>query len=166
MNSIDGGRGDDRIAGMDGIDKLYGGDGIDILYGGLKNDVLSGDAGDDWLYGGMGYDRVAGGAGADSFVFAGPGDQTDTVVDFSRADGDVLVLDSSAFGGLSDQFRDGDFLVASTARKAASIGPWLLYNTTTGNLSYDADGSGPGASVLIATLANKPDLDASDFVFV
>jgi Ca2+-binding RTX toxin-like protein len=166
MNTINGGQGADQIAGMDGMDKLYGGAGNDMLDGGLKNDVLSGDAGNDWLYGGQGYDRLTGGSGADSFVFMDPSEKTDTVVDFSHAEGDRIVLSSSAFGGLNDQFRDGNFLIQSDAPKAVDAGPWLLYNTATGCLSYDADGCGAGANVLIAHFESKSILDVSDFAFV
>jgi Ca2+-binding RTX toxin-like protein len=166
MNTINGGRGGDQIAGMDGADKLYGDAGNDTMDGGLKADVLSGDAGNDWLNGGMGYDRLIGGSGADAFVFMSPGDQADTVADFSHAEGDRVVLSSSAFGGLDDQFRDGDVLIQSGAPNAASPGPWLLYNTTTGHLSYDPDGSDAGATVLIATFENKPALHLVDFAFI
>ncbi|MPZ39131.1 MAG: hypothetical protein GEU95_13950 [Rhizobiales bacterium] len=166
MNTISGGRGDDQIWGMDGSDTFYGDVGNDMLDGGLKNDTLYGDAGDDWLFGGTGYDRLTGGLGADSFVFMNTSDRTDTVVDFSRAAGDVIVLRSSTFGGLNDQFRDGNFLIQSDAPKTTSPGPWLLYNTTTGYLSYDADGPGAGATVPLAKLEDNPSLHADDFVFV
>ena len=54
---------------------LDGDAGNDTLYGGPGG-------GDDVMAGGLGNDRLAGGPGADIFVF-GPGDQTDTVTDFS-----------------------------------------------------------------------------------
>ena len=79
------------------------------------------------------------------------------------AEGDAIVLSSSAFGGLND---DGDFLVQSGAPKAPTLDPWLLYNTTTGYLSYDADGSGAGATVPIAKFENTPFLHADDFTFL
>jgi Ca2+-binding RTX toxin-like protein len=114
----------------------------------------------------MGYDRLIGGSGADTFAIMAPGDQADTVADFSHLEGDRIVLNSSAFGGLDDQFREGDFLIQSDAPKATSSDPWLLYNTTTGNLNYDADGSGAGTPVLIATLENSPGLYPNDFAFL
>jgi Ca2+-binding RTX toxin-like protein len=165
-NTISAGRGDDQVWGMDGIDTLHGDVGNDILDGGLKNDILNGDAGNDWLYGSTGYDRLTGGLGADAFVFVGPAEQTDTIVDFARFEGDTIVLSSSAFSGLDDQARNGDFLIRSDAPKPASPDPWLLYNTTTGYLSYDADGTGAGATVPIAKLENSPTLHATDFVFI
>ena len=42
----------------------------------------------------------------------------------------------------------------------------IVYNTTTDSLYYDADGSGPDASLLIGTFTNNPTLVATDlFVF-
>jgi len=37
-----------------------------------------------------------------------------------------------------------------------------VYDTTTGNLYYDSDGSGTGASQLVATLQGHPTLAATD----
>jgi Ca2+-binding RTX toxin-like protein len=162
MNIIEGGRGDDRIEGLDGADKLYGGDGNDTLDGGLKNDVLSGGAGNDWLYGGPGYDRLIGGAGADTFVFAGLSELPDTIADFSQSDGDLVALDRAVFGRLEMR---GDFLMQSGAPALPGAEPWIIYNPNTGNLSCDADGSGAGQSVLIATFENRAVLTTDDFTF-
>ena len=42
----------------------------------------------------------------------------------------------------------------------------LLYNTTTGVLSYDSDGFGGVAAIEIALLNNKAALTASDFLLI
>jgi Ca2+-binding RTX toxin-like protein len=63
-----------------------------FLVGDDGNDILVGSEGDDILFGGAGDDSLTGGAGKDRFVFdsaAGDG-STDTIADFSLADGDVL----------------------------------------------------------------------------
>jgi len=39
----------------------------------------------------------------------------------------------------------------------------IIYDQTTGNLYYDADGSGGGAAILFATLHGAPAITASDF---
>jgi hypothetical protein len=38
----------------------------------------------------------------------------------------------------------------------------VLYNTGSGQVSYDADGSGPGSAIAFATLFGNPALSASD----
>jgi Ca2+-binding RTX toxin-like protein len=43
---------------------------------------------------------------------------------------------------------------------------YVLYDTTTGNLSYDPDGSGAIATTLFANLSNHPAISAGDFLIV
>ena len=42
----------------------------------------------------------------------------------------------------------------------------VIYNTSTGQLYYDADGSGGDAGQLIATLANAPEFSATDITVI
>jgi serralysin len=97
-----GGKGDDRITGNGGDSILYGnigndtligGSGAELIRGGQDNDTLSGGAGNDWLSGDRGSDTISGGAGADIFhTFGDAG--VDRVIDFNRAEGDRVQLDS------------------------------------------------------------------------
>ena len=88
------------ITGNAAANRLSGGAGDDVLDGGAGDDVLDGGVGNDTLIGGSGADILTGGAGADRFVFrigdldADPA-RSDTIGDFSRADGDKI--DLSAF---------------------------------------------------------------------
>jgi Ca2+-binding RTX toxin-like protein len=88
---IQGAAGSDSINGGNGADTILGGDGKDVLIGGAGNDILSGGAGDDTLTGGLGADifHVGGGAGADR------------VLDFNYAQGDRVVVDAGATGGMA-----------------------------------------------------------------
>lgn len=90
MNMLFGGDGNDILRGRAARDHLFGQHGNDTLYGNGGNDVLSGGDGDDILHGGEGSDLLTGGRGADSFVFADGGE--DVVTDYSREQGDTLVL--------------------------------------------------------------------------
>jgi Ca2+-binding RTX toxin-like protein len=166
INTIDGGAGADKIDGMDGGDNLHGGAGNDTLNGGLNNDTLAGDSGNDRLYGGMGYDWLSGGSQGDTFVFMSPNEQADTIADFSRSEHDVIALDPEMFPGLREGFWDGSFLIASEAPEPTGPEAGLLYNTATGNLSYDADGSGGAAAVLVARFEETPLLHRDDFTFL
>jgi hypothetical protein len=55
-------------------------------------------------------------------------------------------------------------LVSGAAPVASGGGGQFLYNTTSGQLSWDADGDGAGAAVVIATLTGAPALVAADIV--
>jgi hypothetical protein len=60
-----GGLGDDRVQGLDGGDLIEGGLGNDHLDGGTGNDYVSGGFGEDTVIGNEGDDRLFGGAGND-----------------------------------------------------------------------------------------------------
>ena len=47
---------------------------------------------------------------------------------------------------------------------AADANDYIIYNRTTGFLSYDADANGSGAAVVFAVLDSKPTIAANDFV--
>lgn len=81
---IETGSGDDvvTIRGL-GEAAIMGGDG---------NDILRGGGGDDWIDGGAGADVVFGGGGSDVFVLAAGEIEDDVIGDFSRDDGDSLLL--------------------------------------------------------------------------
>ncbi|WP_374244342.1 M10 family metallopeptidase C-terminal domain-containing protein, partial [Zoogloea sp.] len=137
---------------------------IENAIGSGFNDTLVGNGAANTLTGNAGADTLTGGAGADSFVFATAADGGDTITDFRSGDGDKLAIRAPNFG-----------LVAGTAavlRSAGSLpaasgsGGQFLYNTANGQLWFDRDGSGAGTATLLATLANRPTLGASDIQLV
>jgi hypothetical protein len=66
-----------------------------------------------------------------------------------------LEIDASAFGGgLVAGALAANRLVVAAAPVANQAFGQFLYNTTTGQLSWDADGTGAGAAVQIARLLN------------
>ncbi|MEN9316756.1 MAG: hypothetical protein RIS35_3149, partial [Pseudomonadota bacterium] len=134
--------------------------------------TLLGNAGDDVLSGGLGNDSLLGGAGADLFVFdtvPNSSSNRDLLPDFSVVD-DTLRFDRSAFPGLGSlpegslpaaSLRVGNFTTAGDADDR------FVYNTSSGVLYYDADGSGGSASpiqvALIGTSSARPVLTHLDF---
>jgi Ca2+-binding RTX toxin-like protein len=70
---VDGGSGDDLIAGSSAADVLRGGYGNDSLSGGLSADTLDGGRGDDTVTGGDGADVISDFGGA-NFLTGGDGD--------------------------------------------------------------------------------------------
>ena len=92
----------------------------------------------------------------------------DRVSDFASGQ-DKLELDDAAFGaiGAMGNFAAGDARFwASSAGVAHDANDRVLYNTSTGQLYYDADGNGSGAAELFATLTTKPIIAATDIVVI
>lgn len=174
-DSAQGGNGRDSVGGAAGNDTLSGGNGNDELYGGNGNDSLSGDAGADFLWGDAGVDRLAGGWGADTltggadidtFVFnVAPGSGgSDTVTDFVSGT-DKLEISRAAFklNGTGNTLW-AERLTLGTS--ASETNDRFVFDGTTGNLYYDADGSNAGAQVLFVTLAGVTSITAGDFTLV
>ncbi|HFD81385.1 MAG TPA: hypothetical protein ENK05_13485, partial [Gammaproteobacteria bacterium] len=95
---IDGGPGDNRIAGTRGYDTIDLSAtivrNIDRIDGGAGNDILTGTPNDDRIIGGPGRDLLNGGAGDDTFLIEG----TDTAFDtFNGGEGRDRIL-----GGAGD----------------------------------------------------------------
>jgi Ca2+-binding RTX toxin-like protein len=149
-----------NLLGSAFADKLTGDAGDNLLSGGAGNDSLIGGAGNDTLVGGAGADQLFGGAGADAFRFNSLADAGDRIHDFAHAS-DWLEFSALGFGGgllagmdMTHRFVDG--------AKANQAYGEFLYNHNTGGLFWDADGTGAGAKVLVATLAGAPQLTAAD----
>lgn len=146
-------------------DTLIGKDG--------QADTLNGGAGNDVLYGGTGNDTLTGGAGADKFVFASAlnaSSNVDRILDFVSGT-DKIVLDNNIFTGFSaGASLTSSTFVSGTSPVAGTTNPTVLYNTGTGALSFDADGSGAGGAVVFAYLTTTsnthPTISATDFIIL
>jgi Ca2+-binding RTX toxin-like protein len=180
-DDLSGGTVDDVLYGANGRDVMFGGDGNDTLFGQADGDILQGNSGNDTLDGGNGSDTLVGGADADTliggmdadqFVFMAPADGADTISDFSAAEGDKITISKSGFGndftGSSldeNQFVSGSALGGSPPAATQSEGQFL-YNSSTGELFWDADGTGDSGAIKLAVLNNQPSLTASAFLLV
>jgi Ca2+-binding RTX toxin-like protein len=155
----------------DYADRMLAGDVGTFFSSSLGDDTLQGGAGRDTLNGGGGADELTGREGADSFVFvAAPGAaDADRIADFTSGT-DKLHLDDIAFtaiGALGNFVAgDGRFWAAAGANAGHDADDRVVYDTSTGSLYYDADGSGSGASLLIATFTGNPTLAATDITVV
>ena len=150
------------------IENLVGGSKADRLTGDSGKNSLKGNAGNDVLNGGLGKDTLIGDAGKDKFVFntaLGAGN-VDTIKDFVH-DTDRIQLDDAIFTGIGRKLDSGEFYAARGATKAHDKSDRIIYDTKSGKLYFDADGSKKGAdAVHFATLSNKPLLDHGDFGIV
>lgn len=158
--------------GTRGPDTLIGNLLNDQLYGAGGNDVLRGLAGSDTLNGGLGNDTLVGGTGRDFFAFdTYPSRKTnfDRIADFSVKD-DTIRLDNIVFKklGKGSPTNPGKLNKAffTITEKARDKNDYLFYNSKTGVLFYDADGSGPGASFAVAALAKNLKITAADFQII
>ena len=130
------------------------------------DDVLAGNASANVLDGLGGNDSLTGGFGADQFVFGtalNAATNVDRVVDFTP-NTDKLVLDHLVFTSLATGALAAQNL--ATTGTAQDANDFILYNSGTGLLAYDADGSGAIAAIPFATLVSRPVISAADFLVV
>jgi Ca2+-binding RTX toxin-like protein len=159
------------LDGTGGDDALTGGAGNDTLRGLGGRDTLSGAGGDDWLEGGTGVDSLTGGAGVDSFVFreTPTNSNFDRLLDFT-SEIDSLRFDDAVYTrlGAPGDFGAGDdrFFAGAGARSGVDAEDRLIYDTSTGNLWYDADGSGAGGQLFVGVLQGAPGLVATDIAII
>ena len=171
-NLLTGNSAVNSISGGGGNDTIIGGGGNDILKGAAGNDSLVGGTGNDTLLGGGGNDRLTGGAGADVFVFnsaPNASSNMDTITDFVSGTDRINLAKSVmvALGTVNLALDVNAFWQGSGVVKGQDSSDRIVYNTSTGVLYYDADGSGSGAAVQLAqlgTTASHPvTLTAADF---
>lgn len=130
---------------------IIGNAGANTLWGGLGSDRLSGGDGSDILIGGAGNDALTGGTGADHFVLALDG-SLDTLTDFAPSLGDTIQFNRASFG-IAAGAAVSDYVKLAAAAPDNAHGYILATNT---GIFWDADGSGAGAAVKIATLQVTP----------
>ena len=143
----------------------YSGSADFVGTGNSAANLITGGPGNDTLDGGGGSDTLTGGGGNDIFVFDTKLNATsnvDTITDFTSGT-DAINLSKKIFTAYKTAGADlnNDF-VSSASPVAVDKTDHFLYDTTTGNLYYDADGSGKGAAVLFASLTGQPTLVATD----
>jgi Ca2+-binding RTX toxin-like protein len=136
------------------------------LTGNAIANYIIGNAGANILDGGAGADILQGRGGADTFAFttALGATNVDLVLDFVGG-ADKLALDDALFAGIGTPgaFNANAFFAGSAAH---DLDDRIIYNQATGQLFYDADGTGAIAAVLFATLQGNPAVGAGDFAVI
>lgn len=150
----------DVINGSDNNDKIWGSDDHDRLLGGKGDDRLTGDRGND---------KLTGGSGRDIFVYESFAPQDlgrDRITDFEVGI-DKIELHLDIFSQLSpgQTLNPEEFAVVDSRRAATRSDALIVYDSTSGNLFYNANGSarGLGEGAIIANLSHQPNLTATDF---
>ena len=142
---------------------------------------ITGNAGNNRIDGRSGSDILTGGEGEDIFVFSTTpwGGNRDIITDFDAA-ADRIILEDAVFGALTSaasrttQSLSGSTitLLAANAFQIISTGvavdstDRVIYETDTGRLFFDADGSGSAARTLIVTLDTGLALSMSDIQII
>ena len=134
------------------------------LTGNATDQLIVGNAAANRIDGGLGADDFAGGRGADTFVFstALALDNVDYISDFNGAE-DRIELSRAIFSKLSaGPLSESAFKVIDNAKLDAD--DRILFKQSTGQLFYDADGSGKAAALMFAVVQPKAIVDAGDFL--
>jgi Ca2+-binding RTX toxin-like protein len=144
---------------------------IDNITGTRFKDTLVGNASDNILEGGRSSDTLTGGGGADTFVYKRVGEGKDKITDFSFDD--RFNISASGFGsglvpgiGLSMTASPTGVFLSSETPAPISTSANFLYNTGTGDFSFDRDGTGSDAAVEIARLNGLPSVGLEQFRIV
>ncbi len=135
----------------------------DVLYGLGGDDTLYGIGGNDTLNGGTGNDVLFGGTGNDFFIFAdtlNAATNVDSIRDFT-VNADDILLSRVFFTGINAILDAAEFQLGAIAN---DIGDRIIYTSGTGQLFFDADGSGGGAQTLFATVTVGTALTHNDFI--
>jgi Ca2+-binding RTX toxin-like protein len=132
------------------------------LYGNELGQSIVGNSGSNGIAGLAGNDTLRGNLGNDSFVFnTAPGAaNVDTIEDFSVAD-DNIWLENAIFTGLVAGTLAASAFQTGTA--AADALDRVIYNSGTGALLFDSDGTGANTAVQFATVSAGLAMTNADF---
>jgi Ca2+-binding RTX toxin-like protein len=147
---------------------IVGNSGANSLYAGAGNDSVSGGDGNDKVNGATGNDTLTGGSGMDTFSFTTALNATsnvDRITDFNVS-ADTIQLENGVIPGLGVAV--GTLSAASFWKSASGLAhdatDRVIYETDTGLLNYDSNGSAAGGVFHIARLAPNLALTHADFV--
>lgn len=139
------------------------------LVGSAQANTINGHAGDNVIDGKGGNDTLRGSLGLDVFVFSTALSSTanvDRITDFNVTN-DQIRLENAIFSSLTalGALSAAAFVTSATGL-ALDGADRIIYNTTTGRMTYDADGSGSLLPVTFAQLSTGLSLSAADFEIV
>lgn len=153
-----------------------------LFEGNADQQTFIGTTQDDRFVGNSGDDTLTGGSGSDTFVFGKVWEQivtgssttvqtyvntafdltgVDTITDFASGT-DKIELNTDQFASLAG-FNAGNLVIGSGP---ADADDYLIFDSATNTLKYDADGNGSGAAVDIAILTGVTSITAADIVVV
>lgn len=157
-------------ANIDGI-VLTGTSAISVTGNALNNWIvgnagdnrLQGQDGNDVLSGGLGNDTLVGGNGADKFVFDSllSAANVDVIEGFDATD--LIQLKATIFAGIGTSLSASAFVLGAVAVDSDDR---IIYDSTTGIVFYDSDGSGANAQISFARLGAGTLLSELSFIII
>ncbi len=139
------------------------------INGGVGNNVINGGAGSDTLSGGTGSDTFA--FGGSSFLNLLSAIGVDSITDFAIGE-DKIQLSKTCFAALTGSAGSplgASFISVATEAEAEAATASIVYNSSNGNLFYNADGNIAGFGTnggQFANLSSAPALTSNDFTVV
>src|SRR4030095_4261771 len=134
-----------------------------ILIGNSAANIFDGLGGDDQIHGGGGNDTIVTSTGSDGIYFdtaLNAATNVDAVTDFDVAL-DTFFLDDAVFAGLAaGPLAAGAFQSGTAALDADDR---ILYDSATGQIRFDGDGTGAAVAILFATVTPGLALTNADF---
>jgi lysophospholipase L1-like esterase len=124
------------------------------------DDIIVGNNSSNEIKAGEGADEITGNAGADLFIYETVNDGEDILTDFDATEGDQIQISAAGFG-----IEAGDeMFVSGLNPQPIGNNANILYDTSSGVLSFDIDGSGTENAVTLATLSGAPALGVNDLI--
>ncbi len=140
--------------------------------------TINGGAGNNVINGGAGNDTLSGGAGSDTFAFGGSSFLNllsaigvDSITDFAIGE-DKIQLSKTSFAALTQSTGNllgASFISVATEAEAEAATAAIVYNSSNGNLFYNADANVPGFGInggQFANLSGAPTLTSNNFTVV
>lgn len=146
----------DRFIAGGSVNQTINASGVtsrDWINAGAGNDSIVANGGDDYIIGGIGNDTIMSGTGSDTILYYETTEGQDILTDFTTAVDCLAFRGNTSGGSTFFNFAPGATLTNGsnfiTSGSPMTAGPTFIFISNV--LSYDADGSGGGAAVNIAT---------------
>ena len=129
--------------------------------------VMVGNEGHNRLDGKGGWDRMTGGSGTDTFMFTSTlgADNFDRITDYNVAD-DRIWIDDAVFEGLSTGVLSAAEFQAHSSGQAQDASDRIIYDTDSGYLYFDADGTGSAGRIYFAQVDPGLAMTAAEFLVI